>query len=253
MIAHTQEDRDGLRKSGSLLAEILRETAKLVKPGLSTAALDIAAEKMIRARGAVPAFLNYKPDGAAYPYPAALCVSINDEVVHGIPSADRMLKAGDMLMLDLGLSYNGYFADMAMTVCVGECDAAGIKLIKAAREALDAAVGAVRPGVRIGDIGAAISAVAKKHGLGVVEELGGHSLGKRPHEEPFVPNVGTAGQGPELVEGQVLALEPIFTEGSGDVALDDDQWTYRTADGSRSAEFEHTVIVTKDGADILTR
>jgi methionyl aminopeptidase len=252
MIAKTQEEIAGLRAAGKLLAEALRHTAALVKPGINTAELDLAAEKFIRDHGAVPAFLNYKPDGASYAFPAALCVSINDEVVHGIPSEEYVIEEGDLVMLDLGLSLDGYFADMATTVCAGEIDEKGRVLVDATQEAFRAALKAAKPGARMGDIGAAIQAVAEKHGLGVVEELGGHSLGRVAHEAPFVPNTGVAGRGHVLVEGLVLAIEPIFTEGGGDIELMDDEWTYVTADGSRSAETEHTVLITKDGAEILT-
>ena len=252
MIAKTKEDIAGLRAAGKLLAEALRHTAALVRPGVNTAELDLAAEKFIREAGAVPAFLNYKPEGASYAFPAALCVSINDEVVHGIPSEEYVIEEGDLVMLDLGLSLNGYFADAAITVCAGECDEKGKVLIQATEEACKAAIKVAKPGARMGDIGAAIQAVAKKYGLGVVEELGGHSLGKVPHESPFVPNTGVAGKGHVLEEGLVLAIEPIFTEGGGDIELMEDEWTYVTADGSRSAETEHTVLITKDGAEVLT-
>lgn len=252
MIAKTPEEIAGLRAAGKLLAQALRHTATLVKPGVNTAELDLAAEKFIRDAGATPAFLNYKPEGASYAFPAALCVSIGDEVVHGIPSEERIVEEGDLVMLDLGLSLGGYFADAAITVCAGECDEKGKVLIEATEEAFRAALKVAKPGARTGDIGAAIQAVARKYGLGVVEELGGHSLGRVAHEPPFVPNTGTAGKGHVLEEGLVLAIEPIFTEGQGDVELMEDEWTYVTADGSRSAETEHTVLITKTGAEILT-
>jgi methionyl aminopeptidase len=252
MIAKTQEEIDGLRKAGKLLAAILREVAVLVKPGVSTAALDIAAEKLIRDADAEPAFLEYLPEGASFPFPGTLCVSINDEVVHGIPREDRLITEGDLVMLDLGLSLNGYFADAAITLVAGEATKKDLVLIEATEEAFRAALKVARPGARMGDIGAAIQAVAKKYTLGVVEDLGGHSLGRVPHEPPFVPNTGTAGKGYELVEGLVLAIEPIFTEGGGDIELAPDEWTYVTADGSRSAETEHTVLITKNGAEVLT-
>lgn len=253
MIAKTKEEIDGLRAAGKLLAEALRHTAGMVAPGITTAALDLAAEEFIRENGAIPAFLNYTPEGAAYAFPAALCVSINDEVVHGIPSEDRTIEEGDLVMLDLGLSLNGYYADAAVTVVAGQGDEKGQKLIEATEEAFKAALKVAKPGARMGDIGAAIEAVAKKYGLGVVEDLGGHSLGLVPHEPPFVPNTGTAGKGHVLEEGLVLAIEPIFTEGAGDIELMEDEWTYVTADGSRSAETEHTVLITKNGAEVLTK
>jgi methionyl aminopeptidase len=252
MIAKTTEEVAGLRAAGKLLAEALRETAKLVRPGVATAALDLAAEKYIRDAGATPAFLNYSQEGSAYPFPAALCVSINDEVVHGIPSEERIVVDGDVVMLDLGLNLGGYFADAAISVIAGEGSEEDKALIAATQEAFAAALKAAKPGNRVGDIGAAIEAVAKSHGLGVVEDLGGHSLGRVPHEPPFVPNAGRAGTGPELVEGLVLAIEPIFTRGRGDIELMPDEWTYVTADGSRSAETEHTVLITKNGAEVLT-
>lgn len=252
MIAKTQEEIEGLRAAGELLARALRHTASFVRPGVTTAELDLASEKFIREHGAVPAFLNYKPEGASYAFPAALCVSIGDEVVHGIPSEERVVEEGALVMLDLGLSLNGYFADAAITVCAGECDDRGKILIQATEEAFAEALKVVKPGARTGDIGAAIEAVARKYGLGVVEDLGGHSLGLVPHEPPFVPNTGVAGKGHVLEEGLVLAIEPIFTEGKGDIELMEDEWTYVTADGSRSAETEHTVLVTKEGAEVLT-
>lgn len=252
MIAKTKEEIDGLRAAGKLLAEALRHTAALVKPGINTAELDLQSEKFIRSNGGVPAFLDYKPEGASYAFPAALCVSINDEVVHGIPSEERVVAEGDLVMLDLGLSLNGYFADTAITVVAGEGDEKGKVLIQATEEAFKAALKVAKPGARMGDIGAAIEAVAHKYGLGVVEDLGGHSLGLVAHEPPFVPNTGVAGKGHILEEGLVLAIEPIFTEGKGDIELMEDEWTYVTADGSRSAETEHTVLITKNGAEVLT-
>ncbi len=253
MIAKTPEDFENLRMAGKMLGEVLKELSLLVKPGVTGAALDLAAEEGIRSRGCKPAFLGYKPSGASYPFPATLCLSINDEVVHGIPTEDKVLKEGDLVMLDLGLSYNGYFADAAITVSVGEADEKASRLLNATREALSAGVKAAQVGGRIGDIGAAIEEVAKKYGYSTAEDLGGHAIGKKPHEQPYVPNLGPKGSGERIVEGLVLALEPIFTEGDGKITLDDDEWTYRTRDGSRSCEFEHTILVGKEGAEILTK
>ena len=253
MIATTQSDIDTLRQAGSILAQVLRDTALLVKPGTTTAALDLAAEESIRAQGAVPAFLNYKPQGATYPYPAVLCVSINDEVVHGIPSEERILAEGDVVALDLGLSYKGLFVDHAVTVCVGEGDDAAQKLLAGTKEALSVAISAVKAGGHVGDIGAAVEGVARKYNLAIVTDLGGHAVGKSVHEKPFIANAGTAGTGEKLVEGMVLAIEPILTEGRGAITLAEDEWTYRTRDHSRAAHFEHTILITKDGAEILTK
>jgi len=252
MIAKTADEINNLRIAGKILAGVLVDVAKLVKPGVSTAELDLAAEKIIREKGGVPAFLGYKPEGAAYPYPATLCVSINDEVVHGLPSEDRILKEGDIVSLDEGLSYNEYFVDHAVTLCVGEADEKTKKLLQANREALDVAIAAAQVGGHIGDIGAAVEKVAKKYNVGIVQDLGGHAVGKAVHEKPFIPNEGEEGKGEKLVEGLVIAIEPMFAEGKGAIKLDKDEWTYRMRDGSRAAHFEHTVLLTKDGPEILT-
>jgi methionyl aminopeptidase len=260
MIAKTEDEIKNLRKAGKILAGVLRELVGMVKEGVSTAELDLMAEKLIREQGAEPAFLGYKPEGATFPYPATLCVSIDDEVVHGIPSAERLLKNGELVMLDLGLSYNGYFSDAATTVCVGglpvgsddASNTAGQRLIEATREASREAIKAAVVGGHVGDIGAAVMRVAQKYNLGIVEDLGGHGIGRVPHEKPYISNVGKEGKGEKLVEGLVIAIEPILTEGKGDVYLADDEWTYKTKDGSRSAEIEHTVLLTKEGPEILT-
>ena len=252
MIAKKESDIENLRAGGKILSEVLREVATSVKPGVTTAALDLLAEQLIRRAGAVPAFLNYKPSGASYPYPAVLCVSINDEVVHGIPSEARVLEEGDIITCDLGLSLNGLFVDSAVSVCVGESDVQTEKLFAGTREALAVGIKAARAGGYVGDIGAAIESVAKKCMLAVVRDLGGHALGIKPHEQPFIPNFGKVGEGEKIIEGMVLALEPIFTEGKGNIDLLPDQWTYMTRDGSRAAHFEQTILVTKDDAEILT-
>ncbi len=254
MIAKTNIEIENLRQAGKILSRVLAATKPMVKEGTTTAELDVFTEKMIRDEGGVPAFLNYKPSGAKYPYPAVLCVSVNDEVVHGIPSEEHFLKDGDMVTLDLGLSYNGYFVDSAITVLVGTGtdDPKGQKLMDATREALAAAVAAAKMGGRIGDIGAAVEAVARRYQLAVIEELGGHAVGKSVHEKPFIANVGKVGEGEKIVEGHVLALEPILCEGKGKISLLEDQWTYVTRDGSRAAHFEQTILITKNGPEILT-
>ncbi len=252
MILKDNNDLEQLRHAGKILSDVLKVCAKAVHAGVTTAALDLLAEDMIRAEGAIPSFLNYKPSGAAYPYPAALCISVNDEVVHGIPSEEHVLQDGDMVSLDLGLSYNGYFVDSAVTVFVGAGDAKGQKLMDATREALSAGIAATKVGGYVGDIGAAIEKVAKRKGLSVVEELGGHAVGKHVHEKPFIANFGRPGEGERIPDGMVLALEPIFTEGKKTVSVAEDQWTYITRDGSRAAHFEQTLVVTKSGVEILT-
>ena len=252
MIAKTEEQIQHLRTAGKALAEVLREIATLVAPGVSTAELDLAAQKAIEAHGAVSAFFGYKPEGAKTAFPATLCVSINEEVVHGIPSETRILKEGDTVSLDLGLSYKGFFVDSAITVCVGEGDAQAKKLISATRDATLSGIAAARVNNHIDDIGAAVSRTAKAAGFAVVEDLGGHAVGKAVHEKPFIANFGNPGEGEKIVEGMVLAIEPMLCEGSPKIILAKDNWTYAMRDQKRAAHFEHTILVTKDGPEILT-
>lgn len=252
MIVKNQNDIESLRKAGMILSETLRDLVAMTHAGVTTAQLDLKAEELIRAAGAVPAFLNYRPVGAPFPFPAALCVSVNDEVVHGIPKETVMLNDGDIVSLDLGLSYSGYFVDSCRTLFVGDADAKGQKLLDGTREALAAAIAAAKVGGHVGDIGAAVESVAVRYDLSVVEDLGGHAVGKSVHEQPFIANYGNAGEGQTLSEGLVLALEPIFTEGKGAISLADDQWTYISRDHSRAAHFEQTILLTKTGPEILT-
>lgn len=270
MIATTEAEIKALRAAGKILAGVLRDAQALAKEGISTAELDLFAEHAMRARGAVPSFLNYRPEGASSPFPASLCVSINEEVVHGIPSEKRILRNGDVVKLDAGLSYNGFFVDSARTFIVGDSsdtslgaasalvqrglgDLEAHKLINATREALRAALAVCKPGIRVGDIGAAVSLVARNHNLGVVEDLGGHATGRAVHEQPFIANDGKAGEGEEVVEGMVLAIEPMLAEGAGAIVVEKDEWTLSMADNKRAAHFEDTVLVTKDGVEILTQ
>lgn len=241
-----------IREGGRRLAEILRKVAKEVRPGTSTKKLDRLAEKLIREGGDEPAFLNYTPDGAKFPYPATLCVSINNEVVHGIPSDKRILKDGDIVGLDLGLKHAGFFTDMAMTVPVGGIDKEAKKLIEITEKSLIKGIAAAKSGGFVGDIGEAIENFVKPHGYGIVKILGGHGVGKKVHEDPYIPNYGKSGTGPKLVPGMVLALEPMLNEGRDKVFLDNDGYTFKTRDGKRSAHFEHTILITESKAEILT-
>lgn len=241
-----------LREGGKRLASVLAEVAKAVKPGVSSGELDALAIKLISELGDKPSFLHYKPAGAVRPFPAALCVSINDEVVHGIPS-DRKLEEGDVVGLDLGLNHGGLFTDHAVTVPVGEVGPAEKKLIAATKEALSVAIKVARSGNTLGDIGAAIQEVAKRNGLGIVRDLGGHGVGNKVHEEPTIANYGKKGTGLKLKAGMVLALEPMFNLGVDDVDFLPDGYTVKTADGSLSAHFEHTIVITYTGAEILTK
>lgn len=253
MIVKSERDRKELRVAGKRLGEILKELSRASVPGVSVASLNEKAERMIRERGDIPAFLNYTPRGAIRPYPATLCIAINDVVVHGIPTENNaVLKEGDIIGLDTGLVHNGYIVDSGVTVSVGRVDKNAERLIQTTREALYTGIHAAHVGRRVGDIGEAIERFVKPHGYSIVRELGGHGVGRRVHEEPSIPNYGKKGKGPLLVEGMVIAIEPMLNEGRRDIIFDDDAYTIRTADGSRSAHFEHTIIITKNGPEILT-
>ncbi len=254
MIAKTEEQKIKLREAGKRLGEALEAVRALVAPGVSTQALEDEALRFIKSGGDVPAFLDYTPEGADRPYPAALCVSINDEVVHGIPNeSPRILKEGDIVALDLGLIHEGYVVDSALTVAVGKTDPVAYALMQATQESLERAIDAACPGNRIGDISHATEKAFVGTGFSVVKALGGHGVGAAVHEDPFIANAGHPGTGEEIVEGMVLAIEPIANEGKAGVLMANDGYTYRTKDGSRSAHFEHTIIVGKDGAEVITR
>ena len=250
----TKEEIEILREGGKRLAEIMEEISRKVKPGTSSVELNDLAEKMAIQGGDKPAFLNYKPYGAKRPYPASLCVSVNDEIVHGIPNeSGKILKEGDIVSLDMGLIHNGLITDMAITVPVGKIDDSARKLIEVCRESLMKGVEAARGGDNIGDIGFAIERYIRPFGYGIVRELAGHGVGYKVHEEPYVPNFGKRGAGDKLKPGMGLAIEPMLNEGTEKVILDDDGYTYRTKDGARSAHFEHTILITKKDAEILTK
>lgn len=251
---YTENEINKLREGGKRLASILNEVAKKVVPGVKISELNDYAEQLIKDGGDKPAFLNYQPEGANFPYPASLCASVNDEVVHGISSgSERVLEEGDIVGIDLGLVHGGLVTDMAITVGVGEIDADARKLIESTRQALYEGIKVARAGNMTGDIGFAVESFAKPLGFGVVDELGGHGVGKSVHEEPFVPNVGRKGEGVRLEKGMVLALEPMLNEGNRKVNLGDDGYTFKTADGSRSAHFEHTILITDGDPEILTK
>ena len=246
-------ERANLIEGGKRLAAVLKALRAKVAPDVTAEELDDLAEQMIRARGDEPCFLGYTPEGAGRPYPATLCVSINDEVVHGIPNESvRTLKEGDIVGLDLGLTHNGVIVDAAITVPVGEVNEQTKNLLKATERALTAGIAVAVPGNHVGDISHAIQKEIEGAGFTVVKELGGHGVGDVVHEEPFIPNFGRPGSGELLIEGMVLALEPISTAGKATVILSPDGYTYRTKDGSRSAHFEHTILIEKGGARIIT-
>ncbi len=250
----TEEEIKKLRKGGRILASILKSVAAYVKPGVSTAALDEMAKELMTKAGGRSSFLGYTPDGAKRPYPASLCISINDEIVHGIPNEDpKIIKAGDVVTLDGGFIYEGLFTDHAVTMTVGKVDKKVKELMKATKEALQAGIDAARPGNHIGDIGYAVSQVALRRGFCVIQHLAGHGVGYAVHEDPYVPNYGEQGQGDELVPGMVIAIEPMFGLGASGIKLQKDGYTYSTTDGSIAVQYEHTVAITEKGPVILTK
>ena len=235
-----------MRRASRVVAEVLSQLQPLVKPGVSTAELDKFAEKRVRELGAVPAFLGYRG------YPATLCVSINEEIVHGIPSPKRFVKAGDIVSLDMGAVADGFYGDAALTVAAGEISPEARRLMDVTRESLGRALSAVKAGARLGDVSNAVQKYAEEHGMSVVREFTGHGIGRRLHEEPSIPNFGRPGSGPVLKAGMTLAIEPMLCLGRADVVVKNDGWTAVSADGSLAAHFEHTVAVTEDGCEILT-
>jgi len=251
MIVRTPEEREIIIEAGKRLAYAIHETEKAVHPGVTTHELDAVAERAIREKGDEPAFKGYTPEGASYPFPAALCISVNDEVVHGIPG-DRVLREGDIVSLDLGLIHKGLCVDAAVTVPVGEVDLTSRKLLEATRVALEKAIAAAQPGGRIGDISYATGRAFKGTGFSVVKILGGHGVGNTVHEEPYIANDGNAGTGPLIEVGMVLALEPIANAGKAGVMIANDGYTYRSRDGSRSAHFEHTILIEEAGPRVVT-
>lgn len=250
----SKEEIAKLKKGGKILHYILHFLAGEVREGVSTKYLEDMGRKKIEDAGAKPAFLKYTPHGAARPFPAALCVSVNDVVVHGIPNENPIiLKNGDIVTIDTGIVYEGLYTDSAITVGCGPINKSAELLLKATKEALNMAIKVVRDGATTGSIGEAIEKVAKKYGFSPAEDLGGHGVGYSQHEDPFIPNFKMRGQGVVLKEGMVLAIEPMLNEGTSRVEFLNDGYTVVTADGKRSAHFEHTIAVTKNGAEILTQ
>lgn len=265
VIIKTDSEIARLRIGGPITAAILRQVASAVAPGITTKSLDELAYKLIIEAGCKPAFLHYKPAGADRPFPATLCISVNDEVVHGIPGK-RVLKNGDIVVLDLGVNYDGVFLDHAVTVAVGSIAPKDAQLVAATEESLSLAIAAIDTGseamerelagngVRtVGDIGNAVQTYIKECRLTVVRDLSGHGVGRAIHEDPYIPNYGKQGKGEKLVPGMVIAIEPIITRGSEELVLHNDGYTLSTADGSHSAHFEHTVLITEEGVEILTK
>jgi len=242
-----------MRESGRMLAQVLELLQQKIAAGMTTGELDQIARKELAALGGEPAFLGYKPEPGGSGFPGVLCVSVNDEIIHGVPSNDRVLQDGDLVGLDFGVRYNGMITDAAITVGVGKVSAEADRLITATQEALAAGVAAVHGGGRVGEISAAVQARLDRDQLGIVELFSGHGVGHELHEDPAIFNFGPASQGPRLQAGQTIAIEPMATLGSGEVVMSKDGWTIKTADGTLGAHFEHTVSVTEAGGEILTQ
>ncbi|MGK2849171.1 MAG: type I methionyl aminopeptidase [Minisyncoccota bacterium] len=249
----TADEMARLRESGKRLAEVLALVMATVAPGISTLDLDILAEKLIREIGGIPIFKGYGA-GSGRPFPASLCTSLNDEVVHGIPSATRIIRAGDIVKLDIGLRFEGMITDMARTVCVGPVDAEIDALVQVTEESLRRGISALRPGERIDRYAKAVQDFVEANGFTVVRDLVGHGVGHELHEEPQVPNyVSRALHNFVVLPGMALALEPMVNKGTFEVEIAPDHWTFVTADGEWSAHFEDTIIMTEQGVEIVTR
>jgi methionyl aminopeptidase len=247
ILLKSSRELEHMRAAGRILAEVKARLKALVRPGASTKDIDEDIEAFIVGKGAAPAFKGYRG------YPATVCASINEEVVHGIPSAKRKLKDGDIIGLDLGCIVEGYYGDCAITLPVGPVPDRVQELLDVTRESLDKAIAQCRAGNRIGDISYAVQTHCESHGFGVVRAFVGHGIGRALHEEPQVPNFGEAGRGPVLKAGMVLAIEPMVTMGSSEVRVLEDGWTAVTVDGSLAAHFEDTIAITANGPDVLTR
>jgi len=246
IIIKSSREIDLLRKSNAIVAEVFRELKTMIVPGVATQELDQGAERTIRSRGAIPAFKGYRG------YPASICVSINEEVVHGIPG-QRKLSEGDLVSLDVGVILNGYYGDAAITLPVGKTDPTALKLLEVTEKALSIGIEKARVGNRLFDISHAVQLWVESHGFSVVRDFVGHGIGRNLHEEPQIPNFGSPHQGPRLEKGMVFALEPMVNEGAHEVKVLSDGWTVVTVDGKRSAHFEHTIAVTDGGAEILSK
>lgn len=254
IIRKTAAELEKMRRSGLVVWEILNRLRSMVQEGITTLDLEAEAEKMMKDAGAMPAFKGYYTQSAGSKYPFVLCTSVNDEIVHGMPSAKRVLKKGDVVSIDTGVSLNGYFGDSAITVPVGEIPPQVQKLLDVTRESLELAIQQVKPGNRLFDICGTVERHVVSNGFSVVREMVGHGIGTKLHEEPQVPNyVDRRNENPRLKEGMVLAIEPMVNMGKADMRMQSNKWTAVTVDGKPSAHFEHSVAVTADGCWVLTR
>lgn len=242
----TDAEIAAMRVSGRMLASVLTHLASHIQAGMNTKDLSEMAKQELRALGGQPTFLGY------YGFPDVLCVSVNDEVVHGIPRASHIIHEGDLVSLDFGVTYRGMVTDSAISLIVGEGTPAAQKLVKTTKQALDAGIDAAKANAHIGDIAAAVQAVLEKENYGIIRDLVGHGVGHELHEDPNIPNYGKKGTGQRLQTGMTIAIEPMATLGDYRIKTDPDNWTIRSADRSLAAHFEHTILITKDGAEILT-
>jgi len=254
IVRKSPEDLEKMRRSGLLVWKVLMELKSMIKEGVTTLELERTAEQMIRDAGAKPAFKGYFVPAVGATYPFVLCTSVNEEVVHGMPSAKRVLKSGDIVSIDTGVSLDGFFGDAALTFPVGEVEEKTARLLQVTRESLDLAIEQVRPGNRLMDVAGAVEKHVVSNGFSIVRDYVGHGIGTRLHEEPQIPNyVDRRSENPRLKEGMVLAIEPMVNAGRPETRVLGDRWTAVTRDGACSAHFEHCVAVTKDGPWVLTR
>lgn len=253
IIYKSAEEVAKMRRAGRIVAGTIERVLAAVAPGVSTARLDQVAESYIREQGATPSFKGYRGGGGAPPFPGSICTSLNDEIVHGIPTPKRVIAEGDLVSLDFGAIWEGFHGDSAVTVIVGDPPSAEAdKLVRVTEDALEAGISQIRPGGRLSDIGAAVQQVAEGAGFSVVREYVGHGIGRNMHEDPQIPNYGKPGRGPEMKPGLVIAVEPMVNAGGWETRVLADDWTVVTDDGSLSAHFEHTIVVTEDGHEVLT-
>lgn len=242
----TQKEIELMRISGHILADVLNEICQQARVGISTFELDQIAENLIREKGAIPSFKGYKG------FPCTLCTAVDEIIVHGIPSKNQILKEGDLFTVDCGVNYQGFNTDAARTIGIGKISAEKEKLIKVANEALDSATSLVKPGVRVGEISRTIQNIVEKNGFHIIYDLTGHGIGRKLHEEPIIPNYFDGNLGPILEPGMTIAIEPIFSLGTNKMITLRDNWTLVTADKSPSIQLENTILVTENGAEILT-
>jgi len=247
----TRSELNAMRRSGKAASIVLQRIGEAIQSGVSTYELDVISHKTITELGGIPSFLGYQLAGHP-PYPATICASINDEIIHGIPNRERTLKDGDIIGIDVAIFLDGFHGDNAFTFCIGEVSVEAKRLLDVTRGALYAAIDAAKPGNRLGDVCYATQEYAESRGCSVARDFVGHGIGRAMHEPPQVPNFGEPGKGPRLKPGMVLAIEPMINAGASDAVVAEDGWTAKTADGSLSAHFEHTVAILSDGPEILT-